>query len=156
MVAETNLGASFETPRQLENLDGSSSERPNLDLEKPKEVAEPKMETATQSAPAPVINTVKLVTPYEERRRNIEMTLAKNLEEIYLSMPPDKRAEFKMVGEETSEKINQLLEKTKVNLGKIVTLIRKWLSLLPGVNKLFLEQEAKIRADEIMKFKREE
>jgi adenylylsulfate kinase-like enzyme len=84
MVAETNLGASFETPRQLENLDGSSSERPNLDLEKPKEVAEPKMETATQSAPAPVINTVKLVTPYEERRRNIEMTLAKNLVEIYL------------------------------------------------------------------------
>lgn len=156
MVAETNLGASFETPRQLENLDGSSSERPNLDLEKPKEVAEPKMEAPVQPAPVSVVKTVQLITPYEERRRNIEMTLAKNLEEIYLSMPLDKRAEFKRVGEETSEKINQLLEKTKVNLGKIVTLIRKWLAMLPGVNKLFLEQEAKIRADEIMKFKREE
>jgi len=34
-------------------------------------------------------------------------------------------------------------------------LIKKWLLLIPGVNKYFLEQEAKIKADEIVKMKNE-
>jgi len=51
------------------------------------------------------------------------------------------------------KKINTLLDKAKINLGKIASLIRKWLSIIPGVNKFFLEQEAKIKADEIMKLK---
>lgn len=154
MVAESNIGASFEAPKQLENLDGSPLERPSSSVEV-KETPVEKLDEAPVAeikVSAPV--AVPPLSPLEERRRQVEGVMAKGLEEIYLSLPPEKRAEFKRVGEETAVKVNQLLEKTKVNIGKIVNLIKKWLSLLPGVNKMFLEQEAKIRTDEIMKLRR--
>jgi hypothetical protein len=33
---------------------------------------------------------------------------------------------------------------------KILALIRDWLKLIPGVNRFFLEQEAKIKTDKIL------
>ena len=94
-----------------------------------------------------------VISEYEEREKQIENFLAKDLEEIYLGLPLDKQAEFRKTGEATAKKIEKLLEKTKISIGKIVNLIRKWLSMIPGVNKFFLEQEAKIKADEIIKLK---
>ncbi|MDD5032145.1 MAG: hypothetical protein PHR36_03845 [Patescibacteria group bacterium] len=91
----------------------------------------------------------------KEREKRIEKIMENGLEDIYLSLPADKQREFKLEGEKTMKEINVLLDKVKVNIGKIANLIKKWLSLIPGVNKFFLEQEAKIKADEIMKLKRE-
>jgi hypothetical protein len=156
MPGETKIGASFEAPRQSENLDGSQSERPDLNLEKTEKAVEKPDETPIQKPTAPIVIPSPIASPYEERRKDIEIAMAKGLEDIYMSLDPAKRAEFKKAGEETAEKINKLLEKTKVKIGQIVNLIRKWLSLLPGVNKFFLEQEAKIRADEVMKIKKPE
>jgi len=87
------------------------------------------------------------------REKEIEKTLESGLEDIYMNMPEEKRLEFKKVGEETAGKINKLLEQTRVNAKKIVNLIKKWLLLIPGINKFFLEQEAKIKTDRIMKLK---
>jgi hypothetical protein len=151
-------GASFEAPKKLENLDGSPLENPDLGLEKKESVAEqpseaiPERPTISPAVAAPVASA----SPFEQRGRQIESVMAKGLEEIYMSLPPEKKAEFKRVGEETAVKVNLLLEKTKVNIGKVVNLIKKWLSLLPGVNKMFLEQEAKIRSDEILKLRKKE
>lgn len=78
-----------------------------------------------------------------------------NVVEAYLAMPPSQRKAFKIAGEETARKINELMGKTKVNVKKIVDLIRKWLSMIPGVNVFFLEQEAKIKTDEIIKTREE-
>jgi len=89
----------------------------------------------------------------KEREKKIEKILETGLEDIYLSLPADKQREFTKEGEKTMKEINTLLDKVKINIGKIVSLIKKWLSLIPGVNKFFLEQEAKIKADEIMKLK---
>jgi hypothetical protein len=156
MVAESNIGASFESPKQLENLDGSSLERPDLDLEnKEKPSEKPADIPSVQAAvPASVPVAAPSLSASEQRQRQIEAFLSRGLEEVYLSLPPEKRSQFKRAGEETAVKIDKLLEKTRVNIGKIVNLIRKWLSILPGVNKLFLEQEAKIRTDEIMKLRK--
>lgn len=90
----------------------------------------------------------------KEQEVQIEKILASGVEDAYLKMPEDKKREFKKVGEETAQKINEILNKGKVKVWKIVELIRKWLSLIPGVNKFFLEQEAKIKTDKIMKIKR--
>jgi len=60
---------------------------------------------------------------------------------------------FKLKGEETVTKINELLSHTKVKVNKIIALIRDWLKLIPGINKFFLEQETKIKADKIIKIK---
>jgi len=85
------------------------------------------------------------------REKEIEKTLESGLEDIYINMPQEKRSEFKRAGEETARKINKLLEQTRVKARKIVNLIKRWLSLIPGINKFFLEQEAKIKTDKIMK-----
>ncbi|OGF24461.1 hypothetical protein A3H09_00900 [Candidatus Falkowbacteria bacterium RIFCSPLOWO2_12_FULL_45_13] len=108
---------------------------------------------AENAAPGTIGPSVGIAAPQVKQQKQIEKILASGLEEIYLSLTPEKQRQFKKVGEETASKINQLLSKAKVNLGAIVRLIRKWLSLIPGINKFFLEQEAKIKADEIVKIK---
>ncbi len=90
------------------------------------------------------------------RQLEIEKILEKDLADIYVSLPPEKQRQFKVVGEQTATAINDLLVKGKLTIRKIVELIRKWLTLIPGVNRFFLEQEAKIKADEIKKLTEEE
>lgn len=89
-----------------------------------------------------------------QRAQEIDQILALGLNNIFLSLSPQKQEEFKKKGEETVFKINNLLDKAKVNIEKIVKLIRNWLKIIPGVNKFFLEQEAKIKADNIIKLKK--
>lgn len=88
----------------------------------------------------------------KQRAKKIEKILEKDLEEIYSNMEPAKQQEFSRSGEQTARKIDALLAKGRVKVKKIIELIKKWLSLIPGINKFFLEQEAKIKADEIIKF----
>ena len=47
-------------------------------------------------------------------------------------------------------KIEVILQQAKVKLISLIKLIRAWLLLLPGVNRFFLEQEAKIKAEKLM------
>lgn len=91
---------------------------------------------------------------YQARVKAIDDILSAGLHEMFLQMSPVKQKEFKQVGEETVVKIVGLLDKTKVKIDKIIDLIRKWLKIIPGVNKFFLEQEAKIKADRILKLKK--
>ena len=91
--------------------------------------------------------------PQAKMQKQVENVLAEGLADVYLSLTPQKRKEFKKAGEQTAKKINQLLSKTKINIGEIIKLIKKWLSLIPGMNKYFLEQEAKIKADELIKLR---
>ncbi len=95
-----------------------------------------------------------LIAAQKEREKKIEDILADGLDDIYLSMPPAKQQEFKIVGERTAKEINKLLETTRVKVKQIIELIKKWLSIIPGVNKFFLEQEAKIKSDKIMELSR--
>ena len=90
---------------------------------------------------------------FNEREKMIEKTLEGGLEDVYIKMNEEERRRFKKAGEEAANRINILLEQTKVKAKKIINLIKKWLLLIPGINKFFLEQEAKIKTDEIMKLK---
>jgi len=85
------------------------------------------------------------------RIRQIENILSDGLEEAYLSMGSSEKRQFKEKGEETARQVQQLLEATKVKVKKIVTLISEWLKLIPGINGYFLEQEAKIKTDRLLK-----
>jgi hypothetical protein len=91
----------------------------------------------------------------KEQEKEVENILAENLKDIFLNLTPQKQQEFKIEGEKTAKKITKLLNSAKVNIRKIISLIKEWLSLIPGVNRFFLEQEAKIKADEIVKIKNE-
>lgn len=89
----------------------------------------------------------------QEKIKEVEKILEEDMEEIFVSMPPNKQAEFKRLGEETTRKILGLLDRAKIKVSDVIKLVKKWLSIVPGINKFFLEQESKIKADEIIKIK---
>ena len=86
--------------------------------------------------------------------RQVEQIMAAGLEDAYREMTPLQRQEFKIEGEKTAWEIRNLLRAGRAKIKKIFQLILRWLRLLPGVNKFFLEQEAKIKADKIMAMNR--
>ncbi len=86
----------------------------------------------------------------------IEEILSDGLADLFSQLPEHRQAEFKKKGEETAREIEKLLQAKKPKESKIVKLIKKWLSMIPGVNKFFLEQDSKIKADELLKSKREQ
>ncbi len=79
----------------------------------------------------------------------VEHVLEEGLGAYYQGMNPKLQQMFKSRGEELTTTLAQMVKTTTVNLGKVVELIRRWLMLIPGVSRFFLEQEAKIRADRI-------
>ncbi len=156
------------TEKPLPTNEKSSAEKENLKqkpesinigkkIENLKEVKEKlisEIDQAENTAPTSVIGPVAgIIAPTSKQQKQVENILVEGMSEIYLSLTPQKRREFKKAGEETAKKISQLLTKAKINIGEIIKLIKKWLMLIPGVNKYFLEQEAKIKADEIIKLK---
>jgi len=84
----------------------------------------------------------------------IEEILQQDLEQIYFSLPQNLKKEFKEKGEQTAIKIEVILRKTKIKVKEIFKLIIDWLKIIPGVNKYFLEQEAKIKTDKILKLRK--
>lgn len=90
----------------------------------------------------------------DEMTMRIEKVMEAGLEDAYKALTPTQKQEFKIKGEQTAWKIRQLLKKTRVKIKEIFKLILEWLKILPGVNKFFLEQEAKIKADKILSLKK--
>lgn len=103
--------------------------------------------------PSNIIAITNAQQHIKEEVKMIEKVLEKDLAELYLNMSPEKQREFRVKGEETAKQINVLLHQAKIQIKKIIDLIKKWLAIIPGVNKFFLEQEAKIKADELIKNK---
>ncbi len=101
-------------------------------------------------APAP------LLVEKDRLEKEVEAILEEDLMDLYLKLPADQQAAFKAKGEETLGTIRQLLNTSKVNAKKIFSLIKEWLKMVPGVNKFFLTQEAKIKTDKILIVNNEE
>ncbi len=97
-------------------------------------------------------------TPRSMKRESlvqIEDVMQSGLGDVYKTMPPDLQQAFKKRGEETATQIEELLQKVKVHTKKIFQLLFDWLKIIPGVNKYFLEQEAKLKTDEMLRLKEE-
>lgn len=127
------------------------------EIPRPPEVPKEKIEEGVKRveipiAPAPAVPAAPVKSPVLEK---IEDVLEEDLQDIYFQMPSEKQAEFAKKGEETALKIEVLLRQVKVKVNKILQLIIKWLKLIPGINRYFLEQEAKIKTDKILKIKEE-
>ena len=88
--------------------------------------------------------------------KQLESLLSQDLTDIFLQMTPEQQVAFKAKGEETASKIREMINQTKVSARKIFHLIREWLKMIPGVNKFFLEKEAKIKTDKIVLVAKEE
>lgn len=140
------------SPENISKPESAVENSPERELEKPARRSEPSLEPSFSTTS--VGKQVVAEPTYHEKRANlIDAYLAEGLEDTFLAMPPAKQQEFKKAGEETVQKINVLLDAAKVNVNKIVSLIKKWLSLIVGVNRFYLDQEAKIKADKIINLK---
>jgi len=114
----------------------------------------PPVVVATQAvSPAPSVVPAQVLIEKDPIVAKIESVLSEGLNEEFAKLSPADQQRFKVTGEETATQISKLLAKSKIHFGQVVQLIVKWLRIIPGVNKYFLEQEAKIKADEIFKLK---
>ena len=133
-------------PPEAEKVPEKMPEAPEIE----EEAKEAEISAITPTAP-PFPPTAP---PKSEILVSIERILEEDLGEIYFKMPPHLQQEFKIKGEETASKIEQLFKQAKATARKILKLLREWLKIIPGVNKFFLEQEAKIKTDRLMKLKK--
>lgn len=130
-----------------ENLDFSKTIETSLESQKVDQPTEfQKMQTT------PIIVQASFDESEKELSQKIENILENDLKELYINMPKEKQAEFKKKGEEITNKISILLE-VKIQAKKILNLIIEWLVLIPGINRVFLKQEAKIKTDKIIALK---
>ncbi|MFA4943062.1 MAG: hypothetical protein WC564_05520 [Patescibacteria group bacterium] len=152
--------------KKIENVgspEQTSVVQPEAEIS-PEKVAEQKVERVAPKVeevvltPQPSGVTANRVAPAKTaeqiRNEQIDAILSDGLADIYLNLSPQKQVEFRTSGEEAVKKINGLLSQTKVKIRQIVDIIKRWLTIIPGLNKFFLEQEAKIKADKIIKLKK--
>ena len=82
--------------------------------------------------------------------QQIEAVMQEDLGDLYSQMNERQRLTFKIEGEKSARQIEAILTAGKSVAKKILGILRKWLGLIPGVNKFFIEQEAKIKTDKII------
>lgn len=129
----------------FENLIDKKSENTTNQLEKSLTENQPGISLDEQGVGVPGINTNQ--SPLHQA---VEAILEEDLEDLYFSLDPQTQVRFKKQGEITANKIIELISSTKATFQKVFKLIMQWLRVIPRVNKYFLEQEAKIKADRIL------
>jgi hypothetical protein len=83
----------------------------------------------------------------------VEKIMEEGLQEAFVELTPLQKQEFMVKGEKTAMEIRNLLRASRVKVKKVFELLVDWLKMLPGVNRFFIEQEAKIKADRITAIK---
>lgn len=128
----------------------------SLDSAKIEQIPKPKEEKSdedqqTSQVVIPDDQVVAAPSSSEIVLKQVEDILSDGMDKIFLTLDPSIQKAFKIKGEETSNKIAGLLSQTKIKVGEITKLILEWLRIIPRVNKHYLEQEAKIKTEKILK-----
>lgn len=115
------------------------------------ETQEQEQDIVTKQAPqAPPPASPVLPTEKSERLKEIESILSEGIEDIFLELPPEQQIAFQKKGEEVAVEVYSLLQQAKVQVNRVLFLIKEWLKIIPAVNKFFLEREAKIKTDRLL------
>lgn len=93
--------------------------------------------------------------PVDQLTAKIELIMEDGLADVFKELTPVQQQEFKLKGEHTARALRAQLSQARLKVREIFKLILDWLKLLPGVNRFFLEQEAKIKADKIIALKKQ-
>lgn len=113
-------------------------------------------QTPPPSTPPPAVQPKIVVPSKEPVLAEIESILSAGLLDVYKGLSPELQKEFKQEGERVAGRIREMLARAQVHVRKILQMIRAWLKIIPGVNKFFLEQEAKIKTDKIIELAKRE
>lgn len=156
VVRERERG--IETPAVVETVEAIVEAEPVIESVESTEQESTQLEEQTVVEPVmQKVSHAQHVVPKKNKFEfEIEDVLQEDLQDLYLSMNPEQRKAFKKKGEETISLIHQLVRAAHINTKKIFQLIRSWLHMIPGVNRFFLEQEAKIKTDKVLLVTEEE
>ncbi|HBU06455.1 MAG TPA: hypothetical protein DEB09_00050 [Candidatus Magasanikbacteria bacterium] len=80
----------------------------------------------------------------------IEKIMEEGLGDAYKELTPIQKQEFKIKGEAVAWEIRNMVKLAHIKVKSIFRLLLEWLKMLPGINRFFLEQEAKIKTDKIL------
>lgn len=136
-----------EAPREAQH-----ESAPEVRPEQAAEAAPEGEDAQRKYTPPPAQESLQQAAPIQKSPElvKIETILSEHLDEIFTQMTPAQQMQFKQKGEETATKIEKLLQDVKVKVKEMLNLLREWLRIIPGVNKFFIEQEAKIKTDRIL------
>lgn len=149
-------GLDKELSRQEAVAESKSLPEKETGVEAPKGVNAPIEEKAVGvSARLTAIEpgTAPFYAPATQLEKEIESVLEEGLAGLYQELSEPEKIIFKHKGEETASKIRILLGEATVRVQEIFRLIMEWLKILPGVSKFFIEREAKIKTDKLLKFR---
>ncbi|MFH2062837.1 MAG: hypothetical protein ABIJ46_01640 [bacterium] len=116
--------------------------------------------TEPAEAPVPSVPPAPPSVPPALRSRDpllleVERHLESDLWEVYADMPEQVRVRFRQEGERIAQVIRDGLQSGRMAAHSIMTLVVRWLKMIPGVNRWFLVQEAKIKTDSLASLGRE-
>lgn len=117
--------------------------------------ARPEAAPSARPAAEPVVSPAAR-PPKDPAVRAVESILEEDLADAYAALPPAAKKKFREEGERVTREIVGMVASLKITARKVLGLIRGWLRLIPGVNRFFLEQEAKIKTDKVMRLAEEE
>lgn len=144
-IPEQWQGPQVEAPRPQEAFELKPAET----IEKATAESEAGVKAAPPQVPAGQAPTPAIEAKSVQFKR-IESVLEEDLGQLYFQMDEAHRKMFREEGEKTARAIDQLVSGAKATAQKILYLIQRWLRLIPGINKFFLEQEAKIKTDKMI------
>jgi hypothetical protein len=143
------------------------SPQPPVPEVEPKREAEKTPETLTEqpekaetarlpggSAVVPSSDVSSAVASRDPLLIEVENELEAGLWDAYREMPPALRLRFKAEGERVAQAVREGFATGRITAQRIIEMITEWLKMIPKVNKWFLRQEAKIKADALMRIQR--
>lgn len=136
-----------ETPETVE-IPTVDSGMPPQEVEMPAMASQPVGEIApVQEQPA---NTVQhREASKDELLEKIEGVMSQGLMDVYKDMSADKQVVFRTAGEDAAKRIREMLASGKPRRYTTMKLLGTWLKTIPKVNRYFLEQEVKLKTDDI-------
>ena len=158
------LGAA--SAEQVPNIVEAPSQTPEQDeYNQAEQAAEQQMEQADhkeaflEDAPTTVVTAgqgdvqgqpIAQVAEKDEVTIEVEKILEAGLGEYVPDMPEEARQRFLKKGGEVAAQLSVMVRTLNIHVSLVVKLLKEWLLTIPGVNKYFIEQEAKIKADQII------
>lgn len=108
-----------------------------------------------QTVTQPVVSAQPVARPavVDPEIQEIEGILSEGMEDVYKNLDPQTKQRFRQKGEETANLIKNMAYSVKFTFKWLVGILTSWLMIIPGANKFFLEQEAKIKADSLINWK---
>ncbi len=119
------------------------------------------VESPAAEQPAPELPSVPEVAPRAQTRQvsmgkdelyeNVENALVdKKMMVIWKGLPESMKPKFKAAGEELAREISNGIRKGNLKPHKALKGIRKWLGMIPDVERSYLAQEASLDLDKVL------